>query len=234
MSAGVIAAHHVLGGTSNSYPTEVLADAPALYWKFDETSGTVAVDSSGNARNGTHAGSPLLGQASFLGDGSGASARWNTNQYTTLSPVAWMFSDWTIEAVVDGSSNGYIIDKWGSAFAARHFLLVFNASGITTATRVAGVQQNLNYAFTPVAGRKYTVTYTRRSSDGLTSIYLDGVPAASSTTAGALSTDFTPLEVNRVTGSSTTGPVMVDELSITLTALSATRIAARHAARIAT
>jgi hypothetical protein len=31
--------------------------APAGYWKLDETSGTTAVDSSGNARNGTYTGS---------------------------------------------------------------------------------------------------------------------------------------------------------------------------------
>ena len=41
------------GCTGNSC---VALPAPALYWKFDEASGTVALDASGNARNGTYVG----------------------------------------------------------------------------------------------------------------------------------------------------------------------------------
>lgn len=39
-----------------SYDSEVAADSPAVYWKLQETSGTSATDSSGNARTGTYNG----------------------------------------------------------------------------------------------------------------------------------------------------------------------------------
>lgn len=39
-----------------SYDSEVAADSPAIYWKLQETSGTSATDSSGNARTGTYNG----------------------------------------------------------------------------------------------------------------------------------------------------------------------------------
>lgn len=37
-----------------SYPQAVLADGPELYWRLNETSGTVAADSSGNGRAGLY------------------------------------------------------------------------------------------------------------------------------------------------------------------------------------
>ncbi len=40
----------------------VLADQPVAYYRFDETSGTVALDSSANEHHGTYAGSHMLGQ----------------------------------------------------------------------------------------------------------------------------------------------------------------------------
>lgn len=45
------------------YADAVLADSPALYWRLDETSGTVAADASGNGRNGTYTGGFTLGQS---------------------------------------------------------------------------------------------------------------------------------------------------------------------------
>lgn len=39
-----------------SYDSEVLADTPQIYWKLQDTAGTAAADSSGNARNGTYFG----------------------------------------------------------------------------------------------------------------------------------------------------------------------------------
>lgn len=37
-----------------SYVSEVTSDAPVLWWRMDETSGTVAADSSGNGHDGDH------------------------------------------------------------------------------------------------------------------------------------------------------------------------------------
>lgn len=42
-----------------SLSTAIIAKSPLGYWKLDETSGTNAADSSGNARNGTYSGAQL-------------------------------------------------------------------------------------------------------------------------------------------------------------------------------
>jgi hypothetical protein len=47
--------------TNNSiYSDDVLLDNPLFYYRLNEPSGTITVDSSGNARNGTYVGSPKL------------------------------------------------------------------------------------------------------------------------------------------------------------------------------
>lgn len=59
----------ILGGAG--LPAAILAQSPVGYWKLDETSGTTAIDSSGNGRNGTYAGTYTLnnvnGLCSFAG-----------------------------------------------------------------------------------------------------------------------------------------------------------------------
>ncbi len=45
-----------------SYPADVTAQNPILYWRFEETSGTVAADSSGNGNTGTYSGTINLGE----------------------------------------------------------------------------------------------------------------------------------------------------------------------------
>ena len=54
--------------------TEVLADGPVAYWKLDERSGGVMVDSSGNGRNGIYD-NAVLGEAPLVLDDTGASLR---------------------------------------------------------------------------------------------------------------------------------------------------------------
>lgn len=52
-----------VGGSSESYVDEVLADAPLAYWTLGETTGTDIIDSSGNGYDGTIAGTYTLGAA---------------------------------------------------------------------------------------------------------------------------------------------------------------------------
>ncbi len=59
-----------LSSLSASYDAAVLALSPYAYYRLDETSGTVATDSSGNGRNATYQGTSgthyLLGQTSIV------------------------------------------------------------------------------------------------------------------------------------------------------------------------
>lgn len=63
-----------------SYDTEVLADSPSLYWKLQDTSGTTATDSSGNARHGTYNGTV-------------------TTHYALNQSVSMLSSDTTLKSV---------------------------------------------------------------------------------------------------------------------------------------
>jgi prepilin-type N-terminal cleavage/methylation domain-containing protein len=55
MGGGVVVLPLYLGGTASASPTDYIG-----YWKFDETSGTSAVDSSGNGNTGTHNNGPTI------------------------------------------------------------------------------------------------------------------------------------------------------------------------------
>jgi uncharacterized protein YceK len=53
----------------NSYRDLVLADAPAAYWRMDETTGTTMADSTKNGNNGHYDGIVMLGQPGPLAAG---------------------------------------------------------------------------------------------------------------------------------------------------------------------
>ena len=63
LSAAAVETHYGAGVNSGTTPYSqvVRADAPAAYWRFEETGGTVAADSSGHGRNATYASTPSLG-----------------------------------------------------------------------------------------------------------------------------------------------------------------------------
>src|SRR3990167_4009824 len=42
------------------YLTEVMADVPVGFWRFDEASGAIAIDKSGNGLNGVYVNTPTL------------------------------------------------------------------------------------------------------------------------------------------------------------------------------
>src|SRR5215469_15882953 len=46
----------------SNYEAAVLSDHPAAYYRLGETSGTTAVDSSGNGHNGAYSGGVTFGQ----------------------------------------------------------------------------------------------------------------------------------------------------------------------------
>jgi hypothetical protein len=57
------------GATVSRYAAQVLADGPSGYWRFEETSGTVAHDSSGHGHDGVYGASVVLGRAGLIGEG---------------------------------------------------------------------------------------------------------------------------------------------------------------------
>jgi len=55
-----------VGGVADTYAAEVLADLPLAYWRFGETAGPTAVDSSGNGNDGTYIGGVALAEPGVL------------------------------------------------------------------------------------------------------------------------------------------------------------------------
>ena len=87
------------------YEQVVLGDNPVAYWRLEETTGTTAYDSSGNAKDGTYTGGVTLGQAG--GPMGGMAARFDGSSGHVQLPGTWGGTDWsalTIEAWVNTDS----------------------------------------------------------------------------------------------------------------------------------
>lgn len=57
------------GPVGSNYDQTILAASPLLYYKLDETSGVIAVDSSGNGDDGGYQGTVILGASPVASDG---------------------------------------------------------------------------------------------------------------------------------------------------------------------
>lgn len=93
-----------------SYLSEVLADSPLGVWLLNETSGTVAADSSGNGRSMSVVGSPTLGAATVMPTGTGSfDFPGGSNSHLFLTSAAWMASaSFTVNAWIRlDSTSGY-------------------------------------------------------------------------------------------------------------------------------
>lgn len=67
----------------SAYSIDVLADSPLAYYKFNEISGTTAIDSSGNSNDGTYIGGFTLAQAGLLPTGDSSVLLDGTSGYIT-------------------------------------------------------------------------------------------------------------------------------------------------------
>jgi hypothetical protein len=124
------------------YDIEVLSDSPEAYWKLNDTTGTTAVDSSGNGRDGTYVGGYTLGQS--LANLDGAVQFDGSSGYISVPYGAWMnFSTaWTIEAWISTFAYGKVIASRGfsgSGSVPYAMTLIGDASFNTTSGVGVGV-----------------------------------------------------------------------------------------------
>ena len=221
-----------------AYSTEVLADSPWLYWGLDDTSGSTAADSSGNARTGTFGFSPTLVQSPLVnanfsmdfpvvgqtpGDGSAyilsTSATFNNSVCTVECWYAYDGSPpsagnlWFVAGCVQGEAGGtadkdIYIDENGKAVFYVYDGAVQLAVGATTLT--AGIYH--------LVGR-YDGTNATIWVNGAQ----DGTVTAASTFTGYGSANVLVAGRSNVTGVQRhTG--RRDEFALYTTALSAARI----------
>jgi hypothetical protein len=243
LSSSRVTAHYNSGSGDNS---AVTADSPTVWLKLDETSTQVgAFDSSGNGRLMSYSATvPVIGQTSLLGDGSGKSVTINsTAQYLTIASASWMdtTSGLTVEGRIQPTSGvltagGFIASRWGGAGGTKMWLLgVTSAGKLTASVNTGGVDRTVTGTTTLTAGTNYTVTLEWTSGGNL-EIFLNGVSEGTVSAPGAIATPSTPIELGRAAltgGSGLTWGGGIDEVSVTPSVLSTSRLTARHAAAVA-
>lgn len=114
--------------TGPAYSASVLADAPAGYWRLDESSGTTAADASGNAVTGTYTGTPQLQRpGALLADGNKATRFDGVDDYIALgSPASLKPNTFSVEAWFRTSRGGDIY-----RYRSHGILLWVSASGVS-------------------------------------------------------------------------------------------------------
>jgi len=183
------------------YKAAVLAAGPLAYWRLDDTSGTTAVDITGNGYDGTYVAGPTLEADGVMVDGSGnPSVDFDgSTQYVTVDDIADGLAaqgELTIEVWVNADAFVGSVFTINRDFAAT---VGDNVYGITIiadgAVSWADQNDNLNTATGLIAlDTAHYVVVTRDSSDDVR-IYVDGVWVKTGSTAGttALATDLAQL-----------------------------------------
>lgn len=166
-------------------------DGLVLQYRFDETGGTVAKDSSGHGRNGTYSGSPAFGTG--VKDGAlhlaGGASSTSSPQYVTIpNGVLKGVSDITVSAWVKltASSNTF---QWLFGLGQDNTRYLFMSpnygsgqvlrAGITTSTWSG--EQSAQAGTGPTAGAWQHVAVTIDSATGTQTLYLNGSVVATRT-----------------------------------------------------
>ena len=220
------------GGRGLSYAQAVLADGPVGYWRLQETSGTVAADSSGNGNPGTYAGGFTLGETGPFGTETGVLFN-GTSGYVTVpsASVLQLTSPFTLEIWASvsslGISNTYVLDKdddyaiiFGYSTYDYAFYSLATGSPSDSTTTIPISDTNWHYI---------VITY-----DGTTMVgYLDSEQKFSVSATFTCTTTTTPLTIacTDSSGSYTNSFAgALAECAVYDKALSATQVAAHYAA----
>jgi hypothetical protein len=221
-----------------SYLSEILADSPLFYYRFNELSGTTAADASGNGHNGTYQPSGIT---------LGATGATNTNDsgkaITLTDPTSYM--DTGVNAAANPGTGDFTIEAWVKR-TTPDLTATFVGKAPTGAGDKIGlaidnlglIELQLN-GTTILGGNVATNAYKHivatRASGAIT-IYVNGVVSKTATFATALNPNANVL-VGRLNlddillSGFATGTI--DEVAWYTTALSQARIQAHFAAATA-
>ena len=162
-----------------SYEEETLDDSPLGYWRLNETSGTVAADSSGNARTGTYAGTPTFasGATTFSGDDRVTVPATGLDAGTT---------GFTIKTRIKGtksSGTGTIAARWHDGGAQRWVLSLYQGTGTMQAWFKGGGGYPTCTNATDVLDGEWHEVALRYTGSGFC-IVVDGVAGATTSYTG--------------------------------------------------
>jgi hypothetical protein len=169
----------------------LVADGPDEYYRMAETTGTVAADSSGNARNGTFTGSYTLGTVGACGTGTtlpGGAAGNIITPTPFVNPTVYSLAVWFKTATAGGTTTGRLAGfgsaaSGGSGSYDRHIYLSSNGKlnfGAATILVVLPIPTVLTSTAT-YNDAKWHYTVATQSAAGM-KLYVDGALVASNTT----------------------------------------------------
>ena len=210
-----------------AYSQTVLADNPLAYWRFEESSGTQALDSSGNARHGTYQGGVALGSAGALSGSLALSLDGIDDQVavpasSALSPTRISVEAWVKSKTATWDDYGYFVSK-------RNSYVLHPNQGSTVVDFVVWVAGTPRTArFTPPGGFNITQWhhYLGTYDGAQVRLYVDGLLSASFAAAGNVAADSGPLAIGRDEEWTRFGAAFIDEVAIYGLALSDARVSA--------
>jgi len=225
----------VVSATS-TYASTVMADSPSAYWRMGETSGSVAVDATANANNGSYKGGFTLNQpGAIAGDPNGAIAFNGSNGFAVIpaSSSLNLTGALTLEAWVKfASTNGIqaIVNKGDgvSAAGSAYELAWIPGTGLGFQTFIGGTRVDADQNITPATNQWYDLIGTRTSA-GIVSFYVNGQLVATANDGGAaLNNPAVNLGLGAAGNGSGQLPFngSLDEVAVYPTALSASQVAA--------
>jgi hypothetical protein len=219
-----------------AYSDEVLADNPVAYYRFEETTGTTAVDSTVNANNGTYTNGVLLNQPGAANLGRAVGLDGISNYIDTPNTVGGNFTleMWvkTTAASLGGSQayegNGLLWSDVGGS--ANDFVL---AELNNHAAFFTGNPDTTIEGSTVLNNGAWHYLVATRTQGGATQLYVDGALQASGTSNANPLTGNSRIAVggNVLDGRYFNG--LVDEVAYYPSVLSAARIQAHYLAGLA-
>jgi hypothetical protein len=217
------------------------ADAPFVYWRLGETTGTVAADASGNARPGTYAGGVGLNRAGALaGDGNPSVQLDGADDNIVRNPIAGVgttaiSTDLWLETT-DTTKEAGIVSYAATSSADEFQLRDYRALRVY----IKGTRVDTGVALNDGQWHHLAVTWT--STGGAVRVYKDGALAFSNSVPVQAGTTITGggalvlgQEQDTIGGGFETSQAFLgqlDEVALYPTALSAARVKAHRDAGI--
>lgn len=222
-----------------SYASTVLADSPVGFWELDEASGTSAADSSGNSHTGTYLNTPTLAVAPLITAGNAVTFLATSLQSVDI-PLSAAFAangKITLEAWIKTTQSGAANPNFVGAdpgTGVRYFQFRLGASGQLEAIFFdsGGTPHTFDGSVVVNDGNAHHVAVTYDAAHVI--FYVDGnLDTSTAATFILLGTSPDVFIGARTTDSGSNFTGTIDEVALYTAALTGTRIAAHHAAGIA-
>lgn len=228
------------GGTATSsqsitvaaagYSAEVIADAPELYWRLGDTSGTTAEDETSNNRDGNYNGGYTLNVTGAISDGNKAVTLNGSTGYVSIGTLSALNPSGNFSAEIwikftTSQTAKYIMNKWNGS--SDGWLVSTDSSvgrRIRFIARIGGSNYTINTGSDINDGNWHHIVCVRNGTS--LKIYVDNVEAASgSCSASSMGSNSNSMQVGKnATGASDYFNGSVDEYAFYTSALSAGRI----------